>query len=63
MTPIDFVTDIAGDYNAPVGKIAEALKKPLRVVGADGEYEILSYYCDATTGVMVLDIQRKNGKR
>jgi hypothetical protein len=58
MTPIDFVTDLAEDYNAPVGKIVEALKKPLRVVGDDGEYEVLSYYLDLKSGCMVLDIKK-----
>jgi hypothetical protein len=57
--PIDFVTDIAGGYNDPVGKVAPALTKNIRIFAVDGEYEVLSYYFDEDSKRMMLDIQRK----
>lgn len=58
MTPIDFVV-FGGDSepNTPVFLIHEAMNKPLRILGPNGEYEPIGYYFD--DGQMVLDIRSK----
>ncbi len=55
MRPIDFVV-FGGDSkpNDPAYAVAEALMKPLKVVGPEGELVILSYYM--TDDGMVLDV-------
>lgn len=56
MRPIDFVTQLGDDYNAPVGAVVEALEQPIIIRGFAREYEVLSYYFDEDSGRMVLDI-------
>lgn len=60
MKPIEFITDIAdNDYNAPAGRVAEAMKKDIEIYSSPTEkWEVLSYYMSAD-GHMVLDIERK----
>lgn len=56
MIPIDFVV-FAGDSepNMPTYAIAEAMRRPLRIVSADKDWEVYSYYYDE--GQMVLEIK------
>ncbi len=58
MTPIEFVV-FGGDSepNQPVYKVAEAMTKPIKIIGPDVEYEILSYYLWGAS--MVLEIRSK----
>ena len=58
MTPIEFVV-FGGDSepNQPVYQVAEAMSQPIKIIGPDGNYEVLSYYRDGLH--MVLEIQRK----
>ena len=55
MTPIDFVV-FDGDSapNDPVYTLAEALRKPVVVIGPDGPMKVLSYYMHE--GQMVLEL-------
>ena len=58
MTPIDFVVfDGDGEPNLPAYEVAEAMTRPIKIVGPDGEYEILSYYLDGSN--MVLEVRSK----
>ena len=58
MRPIDFVVFDGGSTpNEPVIAVAEVMTKDIKVFGADGEYEVLSYYFH--NGTMVLDVQKK----
>lgn len=59
MTPLQFVSDIGGDYNAPAGRIAKALTKTLVIRTSKGEYQVLSYYYDKDIGRMVIDISKE----
>ena len=56
MTPIEFVV-FAGDSepNIPAYAIAEAMRRPLRIVSDKKEWEVSSYYYDE--GQMVLEIK------
>ena len=56
MTPIEFVV-FAGDSepNMPVYAIAEAMRRPLRIVSDKKEWEVSSYYYGE--GQMVLEIK------
>ena len=56
MNPIDFVI-FGGDSqpNTPVYAIAEAMRRPLRILSADKDWEVYSYYYDK--GQMVLEIK------
>ena len=58
MTPIDFVV-FGGDSepNQPAYQVAEAMSQPIKIIGSDGEYEVLSYYRDGPH--MVLEVCRK----
>lgn len=56
MTPLDFVHfDGDSSPNDPIYKLYEAMKKPITVVGPNGELEILSYYLD--NGQMILEVE------
>lgn len=60
MKPIDFVVfDGDSSPNTPVIHIAEAMNKSIKIFGADGEYEVLSYYYDRKEGHMVLEIGKE----
>ena len=64
MKPAHFLTDIGrDDYNTPVREIRYAFTNHIKIKSCDGEWEILSYYHDATDNCMVLDIERKKGKK
>jgi hypothetical protein len=56
MTPIEFVI-FEGDStpNQPVYQIAEAMQKPIKILSASNEWEVIGYYWDE--GHMVLDIK------
>lgn len=60
MTPVQFVVH-EGDSapNTPVYKIAAAMTKDILVYGADGGYEIESYYYCEKRARMVLDISKR----
>jgi hypothetical protein len=60
MKPIDFVV-FNGDSppNTSVYLIAEEMKKLIKIVGEDGEYEALSYYFNEKTQRMTLNIRKK----
>ena len=63
MRPIDFVVFADGCCpNIPAPLVAEAMMKEIVILGAEGEYEILSYYMSngIEGGCMFLDIQRKS---
>lgn len=56
MKPIDFVIfDGNSSPNIPAHQVAEAMERDIRVVGPDGEYEILSYYL--SDGRLILEVQ------
>lgn len=56
MKPIDFVLfDGDSSPNDPVYKIAEAMKKPIKICYAGGDAEVLSYYF--YKGRMILEIE------
>jgi hypothetical protein len=59
MTPIDFVL-FNGDStpNLPVVYVAEAMQRPLRILSADKEFEVCSYYFD--DGEMVLELKERS---
>lgn len=58
MTPLDFVVyDGNSEPNTPVHRIAEAMRLPLKIVSAFGDWEVVSYYYD--DGQMVLEIVEK----
>lgn len=60
MKPIDFVVfDGDSSPNTPVLYIAEAMVENIKVVGEDGEYEVLSYYYNREEWRMVLEIGKK----
>lgn len=47
MTPIDFlVYDGDSSPNTAIYKIAEAMKKPIKILSECGEHKVLSYYFD-----------------
>jgi hypothetical protein len=58
MTPLEFVV-FSGDSdpNMPVFLVAEAMYKDVIIRGAEGDFEVLSYFYDA--GQMVLEIGPK----
>lgn len=57
MTPTDFVVfDGGSEPNRPTLDIYLAMHADVKILGPDGEYEVLSYYYDQ--GQMVLDVQR-----
>lgn len=58
MTPIEFVIhDGDSRPNMPVLQVAEAMYKDIIIRGAEGDFEVLSYFYDA--GQMVLEIGPK----
>ena len=58
MTPIEFVVfDGDSEPNQPAYQVAEAMSHPIKIIGPDDEYEVLSYYRDGPN--MVLEIRRK----
>jgi hypothetical protein len=58
MTPLDFVV-FDGDScpNDPIFRLVEALRNPIKIVGLNGEMEVLSYYLDGN--IMVLEVGEK----
>jgi len=59
MRPIDFVLfDGDSNPNQPVYQIAEAMTKELKIIGANKDFVVYSYYCD--DGCMVLELGEKN---
>lgn len=59
MNPIDFVVfDGDSEPNMPVYAIAEAMRRPIRIVSADKEWDVYSYYYDE--GQMVMEITEKS---
>jgi len=58
MRPIDFVVHDGEGQSMPPYDLADALMRPIKINGFDGEYEILSYYL--SKGKMILDIQKKD---
>ncbi len=59
MTPLDFLTDCADEYNRPSGETIEAMKKSIAIFSEGEEWTVLSYYYNEDTGRMTLDIERK----
>lgn len=58
MKPIEFIHfDGDSSPNTAAIEVYEALGKDIKILGASGEYEVLSYYISG--GVMTLDIQIK----
>jgi hypothetical protein len=58
MTPIEFVIhDGDSQPNMPVLQVAEAMYKDIIIRGAEGDFEVLSYFYD--DGQMVLEIGPK----
>ena len=56
MKPIDFILfDGDSEPNQPVYRVAEAMQKDIRILGATGDYRVLSYYYHE--GQMVLEIE------
>lgn len=59
MSPIEFVVfDGDSSPNTPTIYIAEAMKNNIKILGAEGEYEVLSYYYNHKECRMVIDIGR-----
>lgn len=56
MKPIDFVLfDGDSEPNQPVYRVAEAMQRDIRILGATNDYRVLSYYYH--NGQMVLEIE------
>ena len=55
MNPIDVIFDGDSEPNMPVYAIAEAMRRSLRIISADKDWEVCSYYYDE--GQMVLEIK------
>ena len=59
MKPQDFILfDGDSSPNTAIIDIYEAMQKPVKILGADGEYKVLSYYYDEEEEQMVLDIEK-----
>ena len=56
MTPLDFLTDAFENDENDRDNVKKALRKELVIASAEGDWEILSYYYDGKSR-MVIDIQ------
>ena len=59
MKPIDFILfDGDSEPNQPVYRVAEAMQKDIRILGATGDYRVRGYYFH--DGQMVLEIEEEH---